>query len=81
MDLWKDVKLLVLDFDGVLTSNDVWTFGDGSEGVVDQTANAIIRLNYEAQGAQAVLERLLGEQAFTGISPVDVSCGLPDAMY
>lgn len=30
---------------------------------------------------QAVLERLLGEQAFTGISPVDVSCGLPDAMY
>jgi beta-N-acetylhexosaminidase len=30
---------------------------------------------------RAVLERLLGEQAFTGISPVDASCGLPDAMY
>lgn len=30
---------------------------------------------------QAVLERLLGEQPFTGTSPVDASCGLPDAMY
>lgn len=29
----------------------------------------------------AVMERLLGEQPFTGISPVDASCGLPDAMY
>lgn len=30
---------------------------------------------------QAVLERLLGEQPFTGTSPVDVSCGLPDALH
>ena len=30
---------------------------------------------------RAVLERLLGEQPFTGTSPVDASCGLPDAMY
>ncbi len=30
---------------------------------------------------RAVLARLLGEQPFTGISPVDASCGLPDALY
>lgn len=29
----------------------------------------------------AVLERLLGEAPFTGISPVDAYCGLPDARY
>lgn len=30
---------------------------------------------------QAVLQRLLGEVPFTGISPVDAFCGLPDARY
>ncbi len=29
----------------------------------------------------AVLQRLLGEATFTGISPVDAFCGLPDARY
>jgi beta-N-acetylhexosaminidase len=29
---------------------------------------------------QAVLRKLTGEEAFTAISPVDASCGLPDAM-
>lgn len=28
-----NVRLLVLDFDGVLTDNHVWTFADGSEAV------------------------------------------------
>ena len=28
-----DIRLLILDFDGCLTSNDVWTFADGSEAV------------------------------------------------
>jgi hypothetical protein len=30
---------------------------------------------------RAVLAKLLGEQAFTGTSPVDATCGLSDAMY
>jgi beta-N-acetylhexosaminidase len=30
---------------------------------------------------EAVLRKLLGEEAFTGTSPVDASCGLPDALY
>ncbi len=30
---------------------------------------------------RAVLARLLGDEPFTGRSPVDASCGLPDAMY
>ena len=30
---------------------------------------------------RALLARLLGEAPFTGISPVDASCGLPDALY
>ncbi len=30
---------------------------------------------------RAVLARLLGELPFTGVSPVDAGCGLPDAMY
>jgi beta-N-acetylhexosaminidase len=29
----------------------------------------------------AVLQRLLGEAPFTGVSPVDAFCGLPDARY
>ena len=29
----------------------------------------------------ARLRKLLGEEAFTGTSPVDASCGLPDALY
>lgn len=30
---------------------------------------------------RAVLQRLLGEAPFSGVSPVDASCGLPDAVY
>lgn len=30
---------------------------------------------------QAVLRKLLGEEPFTATSPVDASCGLPDALY
>ena len=30
---------------------------------------------------EAVLRKLLGEEPFTAISPVDASCGLPDARY
>jgi len=30
---------------------------------------------------QAVLRKLLGEEPFTGVSPVDAGCGLPDAMF
>ena len=29
----------------------------------------------------AVLRKLLGEEPFTGVSPVDPFCGLPDAAY
>nr|AIF34069.1 glycoside hydrolase family 3 [uncultured bacterium] len=30
---------------------------------------------------QAVLRKLLGEEAFTGVNPVDPACGLPDALF
>ena len=30
---------------------------------------------------QAVLHRLLGDEPFTGTSPVDALCGLPDAAW
>jgi beta-N-acetylhexosaminidase len=30
---------------------------------------------------RAVVRKLLGEEAFTGVSPVDAFCGLPDATY
>ena len=30
---------------------------------------------------RAVLAKLLGEQPFTGLSPVDATCGQPDALY
>lgn len=30
---------------------------------------------------RAVLAKLLGEQPFTGVSPVDATCGQPDALY
>ena len=30
---------------------------------------------------RAVLARLLGQAPFTGVSPVDATCGLPDALY
>jgi beta-N-acetylhexosaminidase len=29
----------------------------------------------------AVVRKLLGAEAFTGVSPVDAFCGLPDAAY
>lgn len=35
------IKLLVLDFDGVLTTNKVWTFADGSEAVECSRADGI----------------------------------------
>ena len=30
---------------------------------------------------QALVRKLLGDEAFTGTSPVDVFCGLPDAQF
>ena len=42
----------------------------------------VINANTAIEPVQrAVLARLLGDAPFTGISPVDASCSLPDAMH
>jgi beta-N-acetylhexosaminidase len=33
------------------------------------------------QVQSALIEKLMGRSAFTGKSPVDALCGLPDAIY